>query len=597
MDRRARLEELLAEAYERQASGGLFDAEVFARSHPDFAEEIRANLRLLPLADRALGGSPGNWRAALGQPDPGAGREGARTAARRRIRGDRDAGVVHDLPYYQQQFPGYWDVVAEEYRAWSLPASSPGRSPATTPDPALRRGGSDGPPTHGLESIGSYRLLKEIGRGGMGVVYLAEDTRLRRNVALKVLSPVFSSSHDLQKRFQREAAIASKLDHPGICTVYEAGEADGTPFIAMRYIHGETLEHWIGEARVAAGLGERLALGTAGTPPQGPGPAPIVPRPALKKSTGAGTREEILRIVHLLERAGRALHVAHEASLIHRDIKPGNIMVTREGDPIVLDFGLARDEEGTGASITQTGALMGTPAYMSPEQIAAQRIRLDRRTDVYSLGVTLYEALTLRLPFTASSRDSLYQKILVSEPDNVRRLNPAVPVDLKVVIDKSLEKDRERRYPTALEFAEDLRRVRDNEPVKARPVGPITRAARWMRRNPGVAVPTLAFAGLVVVLPPAALYLYEKGRQSITGGSTIGLKELNEARRYALTPEATLALRDLQEALRLKGNADFDGAWNAAQKALNAMPDPEANSELRKFTKRLMKEIGNEQGN
>jgi serine/threonine protein kinase len=578
MDRRARLEELLAEAHERQASGAPFDGEAFARSFPEFADEIRASLRLLPLADRALGGGV-----------PGAGREAARAAARRMIRAHRDSGVVHDLPWYQQQFPGYWDVVAEEYRAWSLPPPSS--------SPTVRAPGEDDDAHPGIDRVGSYKVRREIGRGGMGVVYLAEDERLKRNVALKVLSPVFASSRDLQKRFQREAAIASKLDHPGICTVYEAGEAGGIPFIAMRFIHGETLEHWITTCRLAAGLGERHAFGTAGPLQAGGGATPpaAAARPALKRTTGAGTRDEILRIVHLVERAGRALHVAHEASLIHRDIKPGNIMITLEGDPILLDFGLARDEEGTGASITQTGALMGTPAYMSPEQIAAQRIRLDRRTDVYSLGVTLYEAITLRLPFAASSRDSLYQKILVSDPDDVRRLNPAVPVDLKVVIDKSLEKDRDRRYPTALEFAEDLRRVRDNEPVKARPVSSVTRAARWMRRNPGVAVPALAFAGLVVVLPPAAFFLYEKGRQSITGTESLGLTDLNEVRQHATTPEAALALRELQEALRLKEDGDMDGAWEAVQRALRAMPEPKENVEVRRFAKRLLSEVANAQ--
>ncbi len=587
------MEQLLAEAHELRTSDPGFDSEAYARQHPDYADDLRAHLRILPLADRALGGST-----------PASDRDRVRAAARRRISEDHQKGVVHDLGHYKNLFPGFWDVVGEEYRAVLTPAHGAGpedgAASPTLKGPGTGAGGSSSP---GTETIGDYRILRELGRGGMGVVYLAEDSRLRRNVALKVLSPVFASSKDLQKRFQREAALASKLDHPGICAIHEAGEANGIPFIAMRYVQGETLEHWINAARIAAGMGERGSLGTAGMPktpgePTGAGPAE---RPALKRSTGAGTREEIQRIVHLVEKTARALHVAHEAGLIHRDIKPGNVMVTREGDPILLDFGLARDEEGTGASITQTGALMGTPAYMSPEQIAAQRIRLDRRTDVYSLGVTLYEALTLRLPFTAGSRDSLYQKILVTEPENIRRLNPAVPPDLKVVIDKSLEKDRDRRYPTALEFGEDLRRVRENEPVKARPIGPVTRAQRWARRNPGVAVPTLGFVGLLITLPPAALYLFEKGKQSVENrredpwdGPVARLGSKYEKHGNAVLQTS---FKNFKRAVAFKKAKFFREARDEAGLIAPLLTDiPEA-KDLHDEAERLIKEIDKDEGN
>jgi hypothetical protein len=578
VDRQDRLADLLAEAHERQASGAPFDAEAFARAHPEFADEIRANLRVLPLAQLAMEGAEGS-------PDR------VRAAIRGRLATDRVRGVAHDLAYYKNMFPGYWDVVGEEFRAAQSPppaAAAGGGAPVTLATPFPSGRAPENP-----EVIGNYRIVREVGRGGMGVVYLAEDTRLRRNVALKILSPVFASSRDLQRRFEREAAIASKLDHPGICTVYEAGEAGGIPFIAMRFVHGETLEHWIAEARAAAGMGggrERSA-----TLPGGEGGAASASRP----NTGPGMREEIRRIVHLVERAGRALHVAHEAGLIHRDVKPGNIMVTREGDPIVLDFGLARDEEGTGASITQTGALMGTPAYMSPEQIAAQRIRLDRRTDVYSLGVTLYEALTLRLPFAAGTRDSLYQKILVSEPENIRRLNPAVPGDLKVVVDKALEKDRDRRYQTALELAEDLRRVREDEPIRARPVSLLSRAKRWVHRNPGVAVPTLGLVALLVTLPPAALFLYEKGKRSVLDRSEQGWgREVERLKAiYGSSGNATvlLSLQEFERAVRLKEANFAKEAYDKARLVVDqTMEVPEA-KDLSDTATRLAKEINREQ--
>ena len=325
------------------------------------------------------------------------------------------------------------------------------------------------------ESFGQFRVIREIGRGGQGKVFLAEDTKLKRNVALKVLSAAPGDIPEAQLlRFRREAEAASKLDHAGICPVYEAGEVHGTPFIAMRYVEGQTLAQWIAMASEAP--------------------------------TG---RDGIHETCELIERVARALHYAHENGLIHRDIKPGNIMLTGDREPVILDFGLARDELADQQTLTHSGDLLGTPAYMSPEQLMAQRVPIDRRTDVYSLGATLYECLTLRRPFEAATRAELYQKIARHEPTSVGSFNRGIPKDLQVVLETAMEKDRERRYQTADDFGSDLRRVRNLQPVRARPIGRVLRLRRWAQRHPAIA----ATAGLLLVALMVSLFLLARIQQ------------------------------------------------------------------------------------
>jgi WD40 repeat protein/serine/threonine protein kinase len=324
----------------------------------------------------------------------------------------------------------------------------------------------------------------------MGVVYLAEQESLSRQVALKVIRSESLHVAGSRERFRREALAASRLDHPGICPIYEVGEFDGVPYMVMRLIEGESLSCLINRAREAGSSREvELPLGETQTPPSG-----------KSDSSTSGSRSQLLRIVSMAEKVARALHTAHEAGLVHRDIKPGNIMVDRAGEPVLLDFGLARDESRVQQSLTASGDLLGTPAYMSPEQLT-QRVPLDRRTDIYSLGVALYECLTLRSPFEAPSRELLYQRIISTEYPDPRRFNRSLPKDLKIVLDTALEKDRNRRYQTAFELAEDLRRIRSLEPIHAKPIGPVLRLRRWVQRSP-VAATTLALVtlGLAVSL-------------------------------------------------------------------------------------------------
>jgi serine/threonine protein kinase len=408
-------------------------------------------------------------------------REAVRAAVRSLLEADRAGGALKESAAYKQLFPGFWDLVGEEYdRLRPAVASQPGTPPSADTDPGSRRT-TPGPGAvpaaeKPADRIGPYRIVREIGHGGMGVVYEAQDTRLPRRVALKVLNPQFSSSTQLRLRFQREAELASKLDHPHICTVYEAGEDDGAPYMAMRFVEGRPLSELLVATREAQRTSGVVHIPSKDDEAAGDG---------AKRKTGE-TRPELERVLLLFEKAARAVHAAHEKGLIHRDIKPHNLMVTPEGEPILLDFGLAREEAGEGHQLTQTGSLMGTPAYMSPEQLMAQRVRLDRRTDVYSLGVSLYECLTLRLPFEAPTVDRLYQKILATDPEDPRKINRALPEDMKVVLATAMEKDRERRYGTALDLAEEIRRIREHEPIRARPPGVGYRALRFIQRNASV---------------------------------------------------------------------------------------------------------------
>jgi WD40 repeat protein/predicted Ser/Thr protein kinase len=377
---------------------------------------------------------------------------------------------------------------------------------------------------------GRYQVKQELGHGGQGLVYLAYDTKLHRKVALKVIRGlgVGSTSQKMLDRFRREAEVTSRLDHPGICTVYDTGVEHGMPFIAMRYVEGETLAR-----QIAAARGNKPAAGAGGAGAQ-VASRPTSPAP----SSGPRTWAELCKVLELIEHAARALHAAHEAGVIHRDIKPHNIMVTPEGEPVLLDFGLARELDNEGPTLTLTGELFGTPAYMSPEQLLGQRVQLDKRTDVYSLGVTLFECITWSLPFGAPTHEGLFHAIQTKVAPDPRRLNPAIPFDLKVVTETAIEKDRDRRYATALEFAEDLLRVRRHEPIRARPPGLVVRLRRWARAHPLIAT-GIAAAALVM---SAALVLQQMALRR-TQGLALAHAAAGELRRspvlsYLLAKEA-----------------------------------------------------------
>ena len=378
--------------------------------------------------------------------------------------------------------------------------------------------------------LGPYVLIRQLGRGGQGQVFVAEDTRLRRRVALKILGLVYDSR--FIERFRREATAASRLDHPSICTVFEAGELGGTHFIAMKLVEGESLEARIDRWR----------------------------RDGLARS-GSGSEEaaRIQQVVDIVERTSRALHVAHEAGLVHRDVKPGNIMIDESGVPVLLDFGLARDDRPGEAGLTLSGEMMGTPDYMPPEQLLGQGARVDRRSDVYALGATLYEALTLRRPFEAPTRERLFQEILSSEPADPTRSSRHIGRDLKTVLETALQKDPDRRYDSALALADELACVRSLRPIRARPVSRVARAARWARRNPVVAG---ALAMLLIVLGAGlstALVLLGRLRaeKAATDDALLQARAtaLVRASEQAADEDPMLALLLAREAMRARPSA------------------------------------------
>jgi WD40 repeat protein len=309
--------------------------------------------------------------------------------------------------------------------------------------------------------VGEYELVDEIARGGMGVVFRARQVTLNRTVALKmILSGGFASPSEV-KRFRTEAENAAALDHPHIVPIYEVGEHDGQPYFSMKLIDGPSLAVWL-----AAGPADRHR------------------KPQHQRA-----------IAQLVAQVARAVHHAHQRGVLHRDLKPGNILLDASaGMPHVTDFGLAKRTEG-GATVSRTGSIVGTPAYMAPEQARGEK-SVSVAADVWSLGAILYEALTSRVPFSGDTLLDVMRQVAEAEPPAPRSVNPVMHRDLEIICLKCLEKAPGRRYSGAAALADDLERWLRGEPIAARPVGTLERAAKWARRRPAVA--TMA-AALVLV--------------------------------------------------------------------------------------------------
>ena len=365
------------------------------------------------------------------------------------------------------------------------------------------RASQNGHASQTMPSIPGYEIAGELGRGGMGVVYQARHVKLDRMVALKMLREGSDAHADTLARFRTEAEAIARLQHPNIVQVFEVGEHQGTPFLAMEFCPGGGLDRKLGGIPLA--------------------------------STDAAALVETLAL---------AVEAAHRARIIHRDLKPANILLSADGIPKISDFGLARkvDEEGH----TQTGAVLGTPSYMAPEQARGDG-EVGPAVDTYALGAILYELLTGRPPFRGSTTFHTIQQLLNEEPTLPRQFNRTVPRDLESICLKCLEKKPAQRYVSPAVLAEDLRRFQAGEPIRARPVGSIERSWRWCRRNPAVstlvgAVASVMLLGTVV----SVFFAVRSGEDAATAE-----RKADEART-----EAQLKEQQRLEAERRKKEAD-----------------------------------------
>ncbi len=360
----------------------------------------------------------------------------------------------------------------------------------------------------------------------MGVVYEAVQLSLNRLVALKVLPPGTTPEQRDIERFQREAQAAASLDHPNIVPIYAQGDEEGIHYYAMKLVQGrslnevvrETREKW--EASQAAGRFTTLSQ---------------------KYFRTAG---------RLIMEVAEALEYAHSEGVIHRDIKPHNLMLTPEGHLVVTDFGLARFLSAP--SITISGEMMGTPAYMSPEQVRAEQQRIDRRTDIYSLGITLYEMLALEVPFRADTREALLRQILMKDPPPLRRINPRIPKDLETICHKAIEKDSGRRYQSAKLFAHDLRCFLEGFPITARPIGPLGRVYRRALRRKAL---TAAFAGVLLALM-VGTYFAVQAHQARQSEMEARRREQVERQAKEAEAQAKRQAERLAEQERLRAEAE-----------------------------------------
>jgi len=342
--------------------------------------------------------------------------------------------------------------------------------------------------------LGDYQILREIGRGGMGVVYEAQQMSLGRRVALKMLP--FASALDARQlqRFHNEAQAAAHLHHQNIVPVYAVGCERSVHYYAMQFIEGRTLAAMIEELRQGAGLPAETDRNPS---PFQASPSPLCPSPTPAKPVEGSTLESPAGLhstdhsnrsrsffrtaVQLGVQAAQGLDHAHQLGIVHRDIKPGNLMVDVRGNLWITDFGLAQIQGDN--KLTLTGDLLGTLRYMSPEQALAQRVTVDQRTDIYSLGVTLYELLTLEPACNGPDRQAVLRQIAFEDPPHPRKLNHSIPVDLETIVLKAIAKNPAERYATARELSDDLDRFLRDEPVRAKRPTLTQRARKWAVRH------------------------------------------------------------------------------------------------------------------
>lgn len=400
----------------------------------------------------------------------------------------RDRGEALNPQSYLELYPEYGRFLSTEWFALSTSPDQTrpyvGRHPSHIDQDSIQSAPS---------TLGEYELLGEIARGGMGVVYKAWDSKLHRHAAIKLIRSGDQADGEEIRRFYAEAAAAAGLTHPHIVTVYEVGRHGQQPFIAMRYVEGQSLSSRIKES-------------------------PLEPQEAAR----------------LMISVCEAIQFAHDRGIVHRDLKPQNILLGSDGQPLVTDFGLAK-RQASDSNLTATGLVLGTPSYMPPEQAAGCHDQVGPQSDIYSLGATLYELLAGRPPFQAANVASTLQQVLEAEPVSPRALNPAVPLDLETICLKCLNKEPPQRYESAQALADDLRRFVNHEPIHARPVPFWERASKWCARHPWLAGLSALAAILVVAVGIASGLAYAfSGAAEVLKKDNDGLAEKERIARLNL---------------------------------------------------------------
>ncbi|MBU0618413.1 MAG: protein kinase, partial [Planctomycetes bacterium] len=371
--------------------------------------------------------------------------------------------------------------------------------------------------------LGDFEILEELGRGGMGVVYRARQLSLNRIVALKLLSTGLVQSERAITRFMREAQAAARLHHTNIVPIYAQGQEGDYFYYAMELVEGESLDQVL-RREMQASVGEAQTVKLRDPQARAGVTRPLSSATALLRSAMStarlsriahrlGPSRDLKRVVRLVAGVAEGLHHAHEQGVVHRDIKPQNLLLGPDDELHITDFGLARmlDEPG----LTRSTEMVGTPAYMAPEQITGPNTAIDRRTDVYALGVTMYVMLTLRRPFQGEAYEQTIHQILSREPRPPRKIDPRIPVDLETICLRAMEKEPQRRFPTAGEMARDLRRWAEGFAIASRPIGPIAKTIRWARRNPARASAVGTASLLAVLIPLAAFFSIKTGEAQL----------------------------------------------------------------------------------
>lgn len=462
-----------------------------------------------------------------------------------------------EVESYVSRYPEYEEVLRQVLPA--LQAIRPQQTQSAF-------GGTDSLGIGGGEPVsrvlGDFRLLREVGRGGMGIVYEAEQISLQRRVALKVLPLASVLDERRLQRFRNEALAAAQLNHPHIVDVLGVGSERGVHYYAMRFIEGRTVADLIAAERDSNNADRPASTVSAQRPVEEIAAADTRPIAGLSTERQKPTPERFRRLAEMFADIADALDHAHQHGIVHRDVKPSNLIIDQAGKVWVCDFGLAQIDNGA-AGLTCTGDLVGTLRFLSPEQVSTRNLVIDGRVDVYALGATLYETMTLQPAFDSETRPELLKQIITSEPKPPRRIDPGIPEELETIVLKSLSKSPQERYESAGDFAEDLRRFATDKPIRARRPNLKQRVSRWARHHRGL----VQMAAVVALL--------------FAIGSGVAAVSIDAARRDAIASKeqaedaAELANREWTNAerLRIREEKNFRRAMRAVDLMLTRVAE------------------------